>query len=194
MYLRTIDAVPSIRANSYSALIGGTTGTDATDTRSALAITNPASVINVIAREGESAPGTFSTFGSLTLDGVHAAATMNSLGTVAFWTHLASDGENGSSVYSYYQSSGLQRVLGTGDTVTLAPGDVRTVRRAFLSSDAEYPESPGFATGLLDNGRLFFTAEFTDGSSAVLSRILVPAPSAAALLSLTAYPLLRRRR
>ena len=83
-------------------------------------------------------------------------------------------------------SGNLRLLVREGDTITVAPGDLRTIATFGLSGDAR-----GFQFD--DLGNLMFRANFTDGSQGVFV-VSVPEPTSLVLSLATCIVACRRRR
>lgn len=128
----------------------------------------------------QSVPGTADT-----LSFMHNTA-MNDLGETAFVGDLALNGSaDGSAMLAYDPASGVQVIARTGDSVQIAPGDVRTIA-SFVQPGV--PDAPALG----NDGTLLFRVDFTDGSSGLVTAS-VPEP-AAAIVMLAAIFCPRRRR
>lgn len=119
--------------------------------------------LSLVARRGDAAPGG----GNLTSP---FSPIANASGDLVFsvevdpiYSETVSETRIG--VFAWSASGGLQRVLASGDSFQVAPGDVRTVRDAVVSSGAEQRRN---RSGLNDSGDLVIEVTFSDFTTAIL--------------------------
>jgi hypothetical protein len=113
--------------------------------------------LHVIAANGMAAPGTGDTFSSL-LNGTFAT---NSLGQVVF--QAVAGGKSG--IWAQDPSGALRLIVRAGDTVEIAPGDLRTIAGfdpLYLSNGSD-----GKSRSLNDAGQLVFNATFVGGGEGI---------------------------
>jgi hypothetical protein len=93
----------------------------------------------------------------------------NAVGQLAFSTSLRlPDGGSGSAIIGFDPSLGSVVLTRVGDSVTLAPGDVRTI--AAISVNPSYTNGlSGYASDLNDQGVFAYQATFTDKTQAILT-------------------------
>lgn len=98
---------------------------------------------------------------------------------------------NGSALFGYDPVQGLQLVARTGDLFEVAPGDLRTISSigGLVASGGQ----DGRASSLNNNGVATFALGFVGGTSGVFTAV-IPAPGAAAVMSLGLLVAGRRRR
>ncbi len=141
-------------------------------------------MLQLVAREGDQAPGTnaderFNVF----LD-----PTINAHGQTAFMAGLAGPGVSDAAgnvfgLWAQDRQGKLRMIVRAGQSLEVAPGDVRTIRAIAFASGAGGED--GRAQGLNDLGQVAFRLRFTDGTSGVFlsSAASVPEPAGALLLS-----------
>ncbi len=124
-----------------------------------------AGFLSLIARNGDTAPGT----GDFFLD--FATPVSNANGDVAFFALLQDAGGlfSGTGIWLYDAASdSLDVVALVGDGFDVASGDVRTVAAVTLAGTGSGGED-GRTAALNDDGLLTFELAFTDGSEAVVT-------------------------
>jgi hypothetical protein len=151
-------------------------GVDATNQKS-LWISGP-SGLNLVARDGSSAPGLpGQVFKELSLPQLNAA------GQIAFLAGVgpASDGGS-SSIWATDRSGVLRLVVRAGDPLEVAPGDVRMIQDFDVMREipGEHDGRPSYFNDL---GQVAFLANFTDGSQGIFvsNAAAVPEPTAITL-------------
>lgn len=139
----------------------------------------------LIARSGSPAPETPEIFNELFF------STINNAGQVAFIASLQNDG-NG--IWAQDRNGNLRLIAMTGQTLEVAPGDIRTIERT--SYGISRGNSAGGLSSFNDLGQLLFHATFTDGSSGmfVSDIVAVPEPHSLLLLSIVVPGTFVRRR
>lgn len=138
--------------------------------RNWLCVSSPAGAVG-IAASNTPAPG-----GGI-FDGPAQGVAINGLGTIAFESLLLQSPLGDRAVFAYRPETGVSRVIGPGDVLTIA-GGARTVASAAMLgvNDLGY-ESPGPRGGLYDNNELYVRVRFDDNSTAIIATF-VPAPTA----------------
>ena len=136
--------------------------------------------VRVLFRDQDPRPGG----GQFLLTGASATpiAEINRVGCVAFSLDDA--------VFSYIPGVGLERIAGPGDTFEVLPGLFQTILFAKLGNSIG--SNSINATGLLDNGDLYYLVGFTGGSA--IFRTTVPAPGVLLAAGAAASLLTIRRR
>lgn len=116
----------------------------------------------MVAREGDPAPGTGLNFGRFIRD----TPAMNRFGQIAFANGVVGAPSGTSSTLWVTRLDGeLALVARSGDTIEVAPGDLRTIQS--LSMFTFHGDDDGKARGLNDLGQVAFMATFLGGSSGV---------------------------
>jgi hypothetical protein len=144
-------------------------------------------VLELIAREGDQAPGTpvGASFSSLDIP------TLNHLGQIAFTAALkigvgGVTDANDRGLWGQDATGGLQLIVREGDLMRVAPGDFRTISSFIFYEGSVDDDDRGI--GINDLGQVAFRASFTDGSSGVfVATIAVPEPSAALIASILIF-------
>jgi PKD repeat protein len=116
--------------------------------------------LNLIAREGDPAPGTVGeTFGGLVM-----GPSLNDSGEVAFFARLRESGTDG--VWAAAADGSLSLIAREGETIQINSGDYRTIQliEPFDGGMGGY----SFFSVFNNTGQLAFTATFTDGTTALL--------------------------
>jgi len=145
--------------------------------------------LTLLAREGAPAPGasgaTFASFETPVADfafvGKLAGAGVDSSNDRGIW------------VEDPYAPGGLGLAVREGDTLAVAPGDIRTIRNLLVApTGSDTNGEPSWNV----SGRYFvFAAEFADGTSGAFQMIYTPVPEpAAGTVLLAGLPLLAQRR
>ncbi len=134
--------------------------------------------LSLVARTGSHAPGTPSGvyFGDPSTSSF-GTPLLNDAGQVAFIGYLNGtgvDSTNNFGIWATDRTGTLRLIVRTGDSLEVAPGDIRTID--FLESAAK--------GGFNNLGQLAFTAHFTDGSAGILvsNLVAIPEPCSDALL------------
>lgn len=148
----------------------------------------------LLVREGQQAPGMPNgvLFGHGNGDW-SVWGQMNALGQYAFSSNLIGPDMSsmGTSLWFADTQGVLRRVIGSGDTLTVASGDIRTI--AGVSAWGFSGGQDGMPSFFNDRGELAFLAFFTDGSQGVFVTS-APEPAAAMLLAAGWIMLMRRQR
>lgn len=144
--------------------------------------TGKLNTLKPVVREGGLAPGAPAGFVFGDLGTVRPV--LNELGQFAF---LADAQDTAGTqilrgLWAWDPGNGLLKIASEGDVLELAPGVTRTIRTIHGNFDAASAGS----RSLNDVGQLAFSAEFTDGSQAILTT-QVPEPNAVLLLSCGAF-------
>ncbi len=152
-------------------------GPNSSDQRRALCLSNSTGVRSLL-RDQDAWPGGGGTFNFSEFPGVQ----INAQGAFAF--------QSAGAVFGFDPSVGILRVAAPGDIVQVAPGDFRTLLTASLGIPSD--SGNGTRSGLLDNGDLYFYAEFNNNTSAIM-RTAIPAPGAIVGFALGALAVGARR-
>jgi hypothetical protein len=148
--------------------------------------------LQMVAREGDPAPGTPAgvTFGDL---GTSLTA-LNGSGQVAFRALLAGPGVDTSNDRGIFAGppGALQLIAREGQTIDLGGGDLRTIADNGLFAYLNHGSEDGQHQSFNDAGQLAFLAQFTDGSRAILVAT-IPEPLGLAFAAAAGLLLLRRR-
>jgi hypothetical protein len=118
----------------------------------------------LVARRGDSAPGTSSSVQFSDLD----YPALNSAGQIAFRAGLTGSGvgsSNDRGIWATDVTGMLQLIALAGDQLEVAPGDFRTLSDINFSSASG--NSDGRPSGFNNLGQLVYWARFTDGSQGV---------------------------
>lgn len=142
----------------------------------------PGAGIQLVAREGEHAPGTPS---GVVFDELLTPSVLNSSGQLAFLGYLTDAaggfGSQGNGIWAQDPNGQLQLIARTGDllNVSLDPltPDFRTISRFRFADDTG--NGDGRPTGFNNRGQVAFWAAFTDGSEGVFisNQVAVPEPA-----------------
>jgi hypothetical protein len=141
--------------------------------------------LHVAALEGNVVPGSFSEtfrwFGS---------PQINARNQVAFYAETDTLGNLG--VWATDTSHNLHLIAKSGDTIEVAPGDLRTISSVTFQNNTGNDD--GRPSGFNDRGQLVFSAIFTDGSQGVFvsNAVAIPEPSSFVLAILMISLPLRR--
>ena len=112
---------------------------------------------------------------------------INDAGQIAF---RASAG--GVGIWATDRAGILQRIIGSGDLLEVAPGDFRTVSGATFLGGNYFGRS---SSGLNNLGQIAFYASFTGGFGIFVSNaVAVPEPACVLLLAIAAAPIFLSRR
>jgi hypothetical protein len=114
--------------------------------------------LSLLARPGMPAPGTGAVFSSLTGFGNFAS---NSRGQVAF--QAIAEGTTG--IWAQDPSGALRLIVRTGDSIEVAPGDVRTIASFDVLNHSG--GSDGKSRSFNDAGQLVFNATFVGGGEGI---------------------------
>lgn len=146
--------------------------------------------LTLVANAGDQAPGaptgvTFFGFGNGSLNG------RGQLAFKAFLTGLESADANG--IWVHDVDGLLRAIVRSGDSIEVAPGDVRTVSSVgFVGGSGN---EDGRHSAFNDLGQLAFQASFTDGTQGIFVTDIVAIPEpAASVLALLAFGVVRCRR
>ncbi|MCH8839967.1 MAG: PEP-CTERM sorting domain-containing protein, partial [Planctomycetes bacterium] len=154
----------------------------------------------LVAREGDSAPGTPSGVNFRTFN-IPNIPVLNGAGQTAFLGFLTGTGvdfTNDHGIWAEDLSGSLSLVARAGDLLDIDDGpgvDLRTISDLIFTADSGNED--GRANGFNDLGQLVFGATFTDGSQGVFVSDLVAVPEPGTFLLATLASLLgigRRRR
>jgi hypothetical protein len=113
-----------------------------------------------VVREGDPAPGlgAGATFTSILSSG----RAINAAGQVAFYAFFNAPGGAGAGLFAQNSAGVIQLIARTGQTIQIAPGDVRTIETLEIFTPPTGNQD-GRATFFNDQGYLAFRATFTDG-------------------------------
>ena len=132
----------------------------------------------LVARLGSPAPGTAE---GVTFISIFPGPVMNANGQVAITAWLTGEGVDGSNnfgVWAEDRNGLLTLVIREGDQIEVAPGDVRTVLKVFMTTGETFISGgeDGRRMNFNDAGQLAFRVIFTDFSGGILvSSFSVPA-------------------
>ena len=126
--------------------------------------------LELVAREGSPAPGTAE---GVIFSSIFPGPVTNGAGQVAFTASLTGEGVDGSNnfgVWAEDRNGLLTLVIREGDQIEVAPGDVRTVLRVFMTSGETFLSGgeDGRRMNFNDAGQLAFRVIFTDFSGGIL--------------------------
>jgi len=160
--------------------------------------------LEIIAREGDQAPGTNA--GAVFDDMGSTSFVFNANGQVAFLGELEI-GVGGvtfntrEGIWATNVKGELELITRVGDLLEVATGDFREIRDLHFVAGSGFPDNStgnqdGRPSGFNNKGLLTFAAEFTDFTSGVFvsSQVLVPEPSALVLLMSGAVVMVSRLR
>jgi hypothetical protein len=135
-------------------------------------------VLRQVARDGGPVPGLGPGFEFVDL----AAPHIDGAGNTIFWARYSGPGVSFRPALFEEVNGELQLLLEVGDTIEVAPGDVRTIASLGLENgNSLHHNNQVLATN--EAGDLVFYAQFTDSSYGIfLATHTVPEPSAAMLL------------
>ena len=192
-----VDAVIDGLPTSFSLSDTGSIGLRVTLDGDGVGTSNDAAVyvdrgggLELLAREGDAAPGADAVFGNL------RSPSLNALGFAVFTADLRGDGvdfTNNSGLWIAAPDGDVQLFLREGDTIDVGgsgDADLRTIERFNLSAGSN---GDGRELGFNDAGQLALHIDFTDGSEGIFVAT-IPAPTTAALLCVVPATLARRRR
>ena len=131
--------------------------------------------IRLVARAGDHAPGTaldveFRAFSTHVLNAAGHLAFMAVVGG----PDVSTPNGNISGIWAEDVTGNLMLIARDGDTLEVAPGDVRTITS--LAFQANTGNSDGQPSGFNDNGMVAFRARFADGSSGVFVSSIATLP------------------
>jgi hypothetical protein len=178
---------PLINANGVLALQIGLTGASVTSQNNLGLYVGAPGNLALVARTGDQAPGApsganFTSFNDVSLD---------SSGDAVVEAYMASATNEGL-YYFNHNTGGLVPMVLVGQTLTVGPGDVRT-----LSSIAPFGDSANqdsFPSRFNDSGQFLFEATFTDNSQGLFfATVPVPEPAGVGILGTAALFCLGRR-
>jgi hypothetical protein len=128
------------------------------------------------------------------------AFAINNLGQAVFTGFLNQNGTFPRAILSYLPGEGLRAIATIGGSLTVGPGDVRTISSLLMHSSLTsgalvgLSGDDGMGSPLNDSGQLVFRASFTDGSSGLFTTT-IPAPGASTVvLAAAGIGCLRRER
>ncbi|MCH8824207.1 MAG: hypothetical protein IH984_11955 [Planctomycetes bacterium] len=126
--------------------------------------------LELVAREGSPAPGTAE---GVIFSSIFPGPVTNAAGQVAFTASLTGkgvDGSNNFGVWAEDRNGLLTLVIREGDRIEVAPGDVRTVLRVFMTTGETFVSGgeDGRGINFNDAGQLVFRVIFTDFSGGIL--------------------------
>lgn len=125
--------------------------------------------LNLVARRGDTAPGTppgmqFSDFVVRSIDASgHVLITARLLGSAVV------SNVNDQGIWAQDETGAVQLVARTGDTLEVAPGDKRTIMALHVAETSG--SEAGRPVGFNDAGQVAFRAEFTDGTEGIFVTI-----------------------
>ncbi|QDV76344.1 DUF7453 family protein [Botrimarina mediterranea] len=136
--------------------------------------------LNLIAREGDPAPGTDARFGNMISPDPFFSPSLNGRGQVVFSSRLSGtgvDASNDSAIWAY-DGGALRLIAREGDSIDVSDDPHSPDLRTIESLDAELRSSndDGLPSGFNDRGQIAFYAAFTDGTSGVFVSDAVAAP------------------
>ncbi|QDV89238.1 hypothetical protein RAS2_03030 [Phycisphaerae bacterium RAS2] len=183
-----------LRGNGDAAFVSELTGAGVTPQNDAALWAQRNGVLGLVAREGDAAPGTSA--GTLFSDGLAGdfLPYMNDMGLLAFKGSLTGPGvgtANDEGFWAMHSDGSMHLLFREGDVLEVRPGDFRTLAFTNYSPRAPTGGQDGRQRILNNYGELAFTANFTDGSQAVLV-FTIPEPATAALMALAWIGLVRR--
>jgi hypothetical protein len=175
--------VPAFMSNNGDiAFMARLTGSGVDTTNDAGIWLSRSGVVDLVAREGSHAPGTASGVMFETL----SSPSINDAGQLAFRGVLAGagvDATNQVGIWATDTSGNLRLILRTGDSLEVAPGDIRTI--SALNFTGNSAPSDGRATYFNCLGQIAFTAGFTNATSGVFvtAQLVVPESSSVMLFA-----------
>jgi hypothetical protein len=159
--LGDVQAKPVINAAGKALFHYGLTGPGVTTANDlGLWAGTPGNLAKVV-REGDPAPGlgAGATFTSIS-GGLNRA--INGAGQVAFEAFFNAPGGAGGGLFAQDASGVIQLIARTGQSIQIAPGDVRTIETLQIINTGPTGNQDGRATFFNDQGHLAFRATFTD--------------------------------
>lgn len=186
---------PILNAQSTLGFIASTTSASAAN---AVITMDTAGRMTSIAQTGQVAVVGGAPLGGDALFNSFSSIQMNGVGQMVFSSLLINGngifggpGGNNSILMGWDPVAGLMQIARTGDSFTVAPGDVRTI--SSIGGNTTTGGQDGRNIGLNNSGQFALMLSFTDGSAGIFVAT-IPTPSAAALLGLSALAGFRRRR
>jgi hypothetical protein len=150
--------------------------------------------LRLVVREGQQAPEMPDgvVFGTSNGDWT-VWGEMNALGQYAFSSNLLGPdlSSRGTGIWFTDSVGELHRLIGTGDILTVVPGDIRTITSVYAWGFSG--EQDGQRSFFNARGELAFLAYFADGSQGVFVAA-IPEPAAVMLMAAGCLLLMRRRR
>jgi hypothetical protein len=142
----------------------------------------------LLARSGSHAPGTPAGVNFETFFAWNGALQMNGLGQSVFTAFLTGDEVvfgNRIGLWATDIAGALHLIARTGDSLEVAPGDIRTIIDLSFVADGS-GGSDGRARGINDRGQIVFWAKFIGGGEGIFvsSLVAVPEPASLALAAL----------
>jgi hypothetical protein len=157
-----VDANPVINAAGKVLFQYGLTGPGVTTANDIGLWTGTPGNVSKLVREGDAAPGlgAGATFTGFTSSG----RVINGAGQVAFYAfyNAPAVGGGGAGLFAQDTSGVIQLIARTGQTIQIAPGDVRTIETLHVITTGPTGNQDGRATFFNDQGHLAFRATFTD--------------------------------
>lgn len=170
-----------------SSLLGGTTNTSNDSGMWA----GTAGTLQLIAREGDAAPGTG---GAVLGNWLGTTFSSNNAGQIVFTSPLLGGDvvgtTNNSVLYGYTPGYGLTMITRKGDSFEVSPTVFKTISQFTVQSG---DNSDGASQGLNENGQIVIQLSFTDGSAALVTSV-VPTPGSLAVAAAGCMLLGARRR
>ena len=158
--LGEVDAKPVINAAGKVLFQYGLTGPGVTTANDiGLWAGTPGNLAKVV-REGDPAPGlgAGATFSAILSSG----RAINGAGQVAFYAFYNAPGGAGAGLFAQDAAGVIQLIARTGQSIQIAPGDVRTIETLQIINTGPTGNQDGRATFFNDQGHLAFRATFTD--------------------------------
>lgn len=173
------------------AVYGSLIDPDGQNRRSVLIAGQPGH-FELVAAQGDAAPGTDSVFQGF----FRNTPAMNAKGQLAFTTGIQNQTSTFGSLWATDLSGDLQLIIQEGDSLEVAPGDVREVLRVGFHRGANSGGADGRGSGINDLGLITFAATFIDGTHGIFisNLVAVPEPGIASLLLIAGWVSLARRR
>ncbi|MEX2318013.1 MAG: choice-of-anchor tandem repeat NxxGxxAF-containing protein [Pirellulales bacterium] len=170
---------------AFEGLLTGTGITTGND--DAIWNTSP-SGLELVAREGDHAPGTPS--GVNFRFNSDIGPVFNATGRSAFISSLTGTGVtslNDRGIWAEDVSGELRLIVREGDFLEVAPGDLRQI--SFITFEGQNGNVGGNGSGFNDLGQIAFTASFTDGTKGVFvsNLVAVPEPGVLRLLAIAGF-------
>ncbi len=162
--------MPPLNNAGHTAFSAFLTGTGVNQTNSQGVWVQRSDGLTLVAREGEQSPGTPAgvTFGVNGVSPPFLSLALNDAGQIAFMARLTGVGvgeTNNIGIWATDQAGVLQLIVRLGDSLEVAPGDLRTISDVSFRG-TEY-RNVGRRTSLNNRGQLAFLARFTDGSEGI---------------------------
>jgi hypothetical protein len=153
-------------------------------------IAGPSDTLEMVAREGELAPGTNDVFVSL------AGSTVNARGQVAFSARTVDFSAQHHGIWAQDRKGILQLIVNAGDLLDVsddpAAPDLRTVQYLSFGEGGDFGSTR--VAGFNDLGQVAFFARFTDGTSGVFVSNAVAVPEPASFVAFAPLALMHRSR